>query len=697
MNIEDRKLIAFLATGMAICLWARLVLAADPKRSDVWISGAWSDSAMTEAAEMLQPTGTTGFTGASLAHLPPQKREKKRAYIARRKALARKLGIGKLHFAVHLYHRRPNFPDSAVRIAIAGERWRETGLDPERTGDKARWTYCKSHDEFRDAVIENIRSAIDGGADVINLQDFDRGETQCVCDRCAEKFRRALLSDPRYSRFREPLRKKGIADLSEFHIREYLLARTHGDAKQRMGQFYRTGALWNAWQQFKYDTTIAFLRAVTEAGREHARKASRKVAFVQHFWYLRNRDVGMSDSYDGVWPETPLLYYGAQPSQRRTDEYRLGIAVYPPNGAMGSIASVMRGVGYRCPPILIGYGGDWYHRVAFKRGPYARLLQVWTAEVYASGGTMQYLYRLPENQLLSRDIYKRLRAQLLPAFFDRDVSPAEYRCPLEAVGQYTRFIRAHADLYDNCEPPRYLLLLEAERAYDPPSRQGPLNESIFAWAQLLDDAHIPYRVLLDGGARKRARLSADTLQGYRTVLALGGPDDYVESQLAALKQYAAGGRVAAIGNGPAWQRVLGRKDLIVLKDDLGARYQLEGRNAALTEEVRRVLGTRAVETNAGPNVLVKLEHSPDGSDWRVHVVNRNYRWLEDEVEGRDSVTLTLDKAALGLGNVSGVRAFSPDGAESAEVRVRPDRPGLVRFEVPRLSIYTVITFHARSR
>lgn len=143
------------------------------------------------------------------------------------------------------------------------------------------------------------------------------------------------------------------------------------------------------------------------------------------------------------------------------DAYRLGIAVYPPSGVMGSTASVLRGA-FRCPPIVIGYGGDWYHKLAFKRGPYERLIQIWTAEVYASGGTVQYLYCLPEKQLLGRNLYKKLRTRLLTEFFEQERSPAEYRCPLDAAGQYTRFIRAHPDFYDGCEPPRYVLLLKTD-------------------------------------------------------------------------------------------------------------------------------------------------------------------------------------------------------------------------------------------
>ncbi|NOY83202.1 MAG: hypothetical protein GXP31_19585 [Kiritimatiellaeota bacterium] len=594
--------------------------------------------------------------------------------------------MGKLHFAVHTYHRQANFLDSAARRGITGVHLYDA-IAPNSDQSKQWWTYCKSHSEFLDAMIENVRAAIDGGADVIHFEDFFRSETECFCERCVAGFGQALEHDPRLARFREPLRKTGLGDFARFDIRRYLLESTEGDERQRRRQFSRMGTLWDAWSVFKDAVAFDFLTKLCDAGRGYARKTGREVAFVQHFWYFKPQDLATSDAYDGVWPETPLLYYGAQPGQRHTDAYRLGIAVYPPNGVMGSAASVLRSV-FRGPPIFTGYGGDWYHKLAFKRGPYARLLQIWTAEVYAGGGTMQYLYRLPGNQLLGRDLYKKLRARLLPEFFDRDRSPAAYRCPLDAVGRYTRFIRAHADFYDDCEPPRCVLLLKTEPGY----RLGSGGENVYAWAQLLDDAHVPYRVMLDGGGRKRTRLSSDILAPYKRVIALGKPDDYVESQMQALAEYAAaGGAITVVGDPEPWRRHLDEVEIAAVREDLGVRYQLENRPAKLTDEIRRLLGPTGIRTNAGPNVLIKLERRSGTPEWRLHVVNRNYRWLEDAVAERSNLTITLDAAAFGLARVEDLQAFSPDGPEFSSVRLRQSGNGPT-FTLSRLAIYTVIAF-----
>jgi len=480
----------------------------------------------------------------------------------------------------------------------------------------------------------------------------------------------------------------GIHDFPQFDIRRYALDRTKGDERKRRYQFSRMGALWQAWSAFKDHVAFDFLTALCDAGREYARETGREAAFVQHFWYFKPQDLATSDAYDGVWPETPLRHYGAQRSQWHTDAYRLGIAVYPPNGVMGSTASVLRGA-FRRPPIFIGYGGDWYHKLAFKRGPCERLIQIWTAEVYASGGTMQYLYSLAEKQLLGRDIYRKLCTRLLTDFFDRDRSPAEYRCPLDAVGQYTRFIRAHPDFYDGCEPPRYVLLLKTERGY----RLGRGGENVYAWAQLLDDAHVPYRVLLDGGGRKQARLSKDILRGHKRVIALGKVGDYAESQLQALRQYVAdGGSVVVVGDPMSWQKHLAEAGLIAIEKDLGLQYQLKARPPELADEARRVLDTPAIKTNAGPNVLIKLERLTDTTDWRLHVVNRNYRWLEDKEDELKDVHVALAPILLtGDADIRDVKAFSPDGAGFAEVGVKTTSERST-FVLPRLSVYTVVTF-----
>ena len=661
-------------------------LAEPPRRSDVWISGAWSNSAMKAMATKLQPTGMTGFTGKAKRDLSGEALRKKLAYVARRKALAKELGIDKRHFSVHTYHRQPNFPDSAARIGITGEYCRNA-ISPRRTEGKEWWTFCKSHNKFRDAMVGNVKAAIDGRADVVHFEDFFREETQCVCDRCAERFRHALEHDPRLAGFREPLREMGIRDFPKFYIRRYLLERTTGAERNRRRQFSQMGALWEAWSTFKDHVAFDFLATLCDAGREYARETGHEVAFVQHFWYFKQQDLATSDAYDGVWPETPLRHYGAQRSQWNKDTYRLGIAVYPPNGVMGSAASVLRGA-FRCPPIVIGYGGDWYHKLAFKRGPYARLIQIWTAEVYASGGTMQYLHHLPEKQLLNRKLYQKLRTRLLTDFFDRERSPVEYQCPLNAAGQYTRFIRAHPDFYDGCEPPRYVLLLKTEQGYE----LGSGGENVYAWAQLLDDAHVPYRVMFDGGGRKRARLSEDNLRGYERVIALGRPGDYVQIQLQALRQYIAdGGSIVVVGDPKPWHKHLGESRLTGIKEDLGVQYQTKARPAKLTDDIRRTLEAVAIQTNAGPNVLIKVERLAGTPNWRLHVVNRNYRWLEDNVDQLSNVTITLDAAAFGITDMKDVRAFSPDGPEYERAHVMAAERDLT-LTLPQLSIYTVVTF-----
>ena len=172
------------------------------------------------------------FTGRAKWDLPAEERKKKLAYLARCVALAKQLGIDKLHFSVHTYHHQPNFPGFAARIGITGERVRNA-VSPRRAEGREWRIYCKTHAESRDAMLENVKAAIDHGAAVIHLEVFFRGETQCVCDRCAERLREALRSDPRVARFREPSRKMGTGDASRFHIRHYLLDRTDGDERER--------------------------------------------------------------------------------------------------------------------------------------------------------------------------------------------------------------------------------------------------------------------------------------------------------------------------------------------------------------------------------------------------------------------------------------------------------------------------------
>ena len=42
------------------------------------------------------------------------------------------------------------------QVSITGEHLRNA-ISPQRTEDKQWWIFCKSHAEFRDAMIENIQ------------------------------------------------------------------------------------------------------------------------------------------------------------------------------------------------------------------------------------------------------------------------------------------------------------------------------------------------------------------------------------------------------------------------------------------------------------------------------------------------------------------------------------------------------------
>lgn len=69
--------------GMVVTMGAAC-LADPPRRSDVWVSGLWTDRAMKHVAKLLRPRGMTGFTGRPLTDLSPEQRQKKQAYLQRR-------------------------------------------------------------------------------------------------------------------------------------------------------------------------------------------------------------------------------------------------------------------------------------------------------------------------------------------------------------------------------------------------------------------------------------------------------------------------------------------------------------------------------------------------------------------------------------------------------------------------------------
>ena len=81
-----------------------------------------------------------------------------------------------------------------------------------------------------------------------------------------------LLHGVRFARFLKPLGKMDVGDLSQFHIRQFLLGHTQGDDRKRQYQFSQMGALWDAWSALKDHVAFDLLSEICTAGREYVRQ-----------------------------------------------------------------------------------------------------------------------------------------------------------------------------------------------------------------------------------------------------------------------------------------------------------------------------------------------------------------------------------------------------------------------------------------
>jgi len=602
-----------------------------------------------------------------------------------------------LQASLHMALRQNNYQSAEVRIGIDGTPlWNPLAVVGSRSAAEQRQGMSYASEDFKRAIVENVKSGIDHGVRTFEFQDTTADYYSDFSDLSVRKFQAALQNDPRLRAHRDKLLAQNFV-LRNFNVRSYALQRTSGSQLERQRQFLWTqqGDVSRAWLEFCFLQMTDLLSDVINAGKAYGRSKGVEVSFLLHFLYPRELDIRFLSLFDGLWVESPYNEFAAAARTQGLKDLPVD-RYYPPSGIAGAAASVVAGFDERSTPMWIPWGVA-YPELAYKRGGQTSLYSIWLAEIYASSGTA-----LLHTSFQAREYAEPAKQSQINALDPLRFNPARiiagpWRTPLGA-GLFTRFVRENARLYDGNQPAAGVLLLKSAAAY----HMGSGPENIYGWAELLADAHVPYAVRLDGaGPARTTKLTPEKLEPFASVIALGLCSTFTDEQVRKIGTWAAlPGKALFVAEGrEVWaarfKAVFGGQLLASVRtvEDLGAAYQNNGRSDATVARAAALFPS-FLETNLNKNCLVRVERNTFNGkpSLIVHIVNRNYNWETDSVTPERNVTLTLRSGRLGLAKGMQVEFLTPSGGTPAQGAAAVVQ-GSASITLPEVGAYTLIHLH----
>jgi hypothetical protein len=394
----------------------------------------------------------------------------------------------------------------------------------------------------------------------------------------------------------EQLTRAGIADAASYDYRAVLKAWIAEDSthKRQVTQHPLWWGLWTAYQCHAAADFMAELRhlAAETAGHTIPVAANAGLLWPRHLFDYKSLDLFVAETEHSAAamkvPDSPLV------------AYRLAEAVGRPYVATAS-------------------GWDW---AFIKEHNLPGLVRTWIALSYAGG----QLLMAPTHQWC----------------YTPEKGTHWWDAPVEKLAPLYRFVRAHADLFDDYETHADLGVVVPYRA---------LSKSPDRWIALcgrLAAANLSYRVVLAGDEIVDHPLKAADLNACRILLAPEIAD-------------------------------LDPRDVKALE----ARRRRGG--VCATVEEAMAAAPPAVTT---PGAVRALPRTKPGSAV-VHLLNRDYDPAIDDVRPQEGVSVAVDLKALGVPNATECRLVAPGG----EPLVLKVKQGSVT--VPALGLWALLVFADR--
>jgi hypothetical protein len=507
---------------------------------------------------------------------------------------------------------------------------------------KPVYAMCVYSRVFRDYLLAGIQTAIEAGADSINVDEIQTNiglmsrdsKDPGFCPRCLERFCAQLDSDVSLRR------AAGIENVRELRRSDYstLLRRLRQeDAFYQLYVSVHNRLAFRTAAEFFSETRCAIAAADSEMAV--TANLTGLGTFLESNGQLWGASWGELIDYammENVYVVDPTAFQSGPghqllPRGKFTSWYRLA-------SSLGGKAPAWLAPQIYVPRQLAGKKCVNYYLLMF-------------LESYANNGRWGY-YMYP-----GVDDKTRLEATVP-----------------KLVKDYTRFILEHRQYYEGCTTNNAIAILYADSAV---LANPKGHHKYIALAQALAESGFQYDVLYAGDDNFiPGDISPETLARYRAIL-LPEAGTLTASQTATLKAYAKqGGRVIAYSANP-----LGRSAGITTirgnrLHDFWTQYRPRDRDR-IVEPILDAVGARLEASDP----LVNVVRYRKGDEHICHVLNYDYREADDTVAPKKNVGIAM---AWPREAVPSVRWLTLEGEERLAARLDEGR---LSFTLPKLDPY----------
>jgi hypothetical protein len=389
-----------------------------------------------------------------------------------------------------------DFLDAACRN-FAGEPFNVPWLwDHQYKGQPFRW-WCTNSPLYREYLAGRLEETMAAGPDGLHIDDY-RGTSGSVtwlsggfCRHCMAGFREYLAKNVSS----EKLADLGIADLSSFDYREFLLAR--GVKPEEYNRRRSSLPLADEFYDFQVKANTAFVA-------EYRKRANQ----------LRGKPVTLCVNSGLSNPQalaiaSELSYFCCEVPH---DASRLAPATHP-------IYIYKLGDGLDRPITSTASGQDWAYVCEHNK---PCLVRSWAALSYALGHTLM----APHRQWC----------------YTQEKGTHWYVGPTEEYAPLYRFVRQNARLFDD-----YEALAPVAVVYDSGAirrGQGGIEPICVALAE----RNVPFTVVVAGDDWIDYRLDEDCLDGFKAVILAAKTDGMDDRQKGLLEKVEANGRLVHWGD-----------------------------------------------------------------------------------------------------------------------------------------------------
>ncbi len=509
---------------------------------------------------------------------------------------------------------------------------------------KPVYAMCLYSRVFCDYLLAKIRKAIEAGADVLNVDEIQtniglmsrRPKDPGFCPKCLEKFYAELDRDA------SARRAAGVENVSNLRKNDYaaLLQRLRED-----------DALYNFYVSFQERAAFQVVKEFLSEIRSTITAARSEMAVIANLTGLGTFLESQGSLWGAAWGElidfvlmenlyllSPGKFQEGKshwllPRGKFTAWYRLAASF-----SSGAPA-------WLCPQINVP------KQIAGKKALNYYLLMF--LEAYANNGRWGY-YWWPGVDNETR------RAATAP----------------EAIKDYTRFILAHREYYEELATDNALVILYPNSAVLE-NRKGHFK--YLALAQALSESNLQYDVIYVGDdIFTSGDIASEKVARYQAIL-LPEAGALTPAQIAALKAYAKqSGQVIAYSPNP-----LGKSPgITTLQDNL----LLDFWNHYRPEDRERIVATILDASEARIEVsdpLVNVVRYRKGDEHICHLLNYDYREDDDTLAPKKNV-----KIAMAWQNeaVPGIRWLTLEGEERLPAHLNDGR---LSFTIPKLDPYGI--------